>query len=393
MTSQVTNTACTVCSKSNLTTKLNLGFQPPSNRFISPSGTDQDEEKFRIALGYCQDCYTPQLTQRFPRNSVRPRYDWLKYNEPERHLDDTVDNLLQLSGIEQGDHFLGLSYKDQSTLDRLGRFGFLNSKCLTDQEYDVFEVNPLQKLKQLETPAKLILARHVLEHADSATNVILELKKFLHNDGYLVLEIPTNEKIFKNFHYPFLWEEHISYFTTESIQILADAVGATVVWSKSYEYDYEDSLVFALAFNQSPAHKNTAQSKHSESTLFSLEAFCENFSATQKKWQSKMIDLKSEGASIALFGAGHLSVKLINFFGLEQYFECVIDDHPQKVGLFMPGSKLPIKPSSKLIKQKIMYCFSTLNPESEQKVRKKMQSYLDAGGDFIPAFNSTEIYV
>lgn len=384
-----TNIACTVCGNNNLITKLNLGFQPPSNRFASLNNINLNEEKFKIALGYCQDCYTPQLTQRFPRDSVRPRYDWLKYNEPEQHLDDTVGHLRQLSGIEKNDHFLGLSYKDQSTLDRLDQFGFSNSKCLTNQEYDVFDTNPLQNLKHLKVPAKLILARHVLEHADSATNVILQLKEFLDNDGYLVLEIPTNEKIFKNLHYPFLWEEHISYFTTESIQILANAVGANVAWSKCYEYEYEDSLVFALSFNNSAPDKSTTQNKHSESTIVSLEEFCRHFSSTKTKWQNTMHELKSKGNSIALFGAGHLSVKLINFFELESYFDCVIDDHPQKIGLLMPGSTLPIKPSSELVEQRIKYCFSTLNPESEQKVRRKMQSYLDIGGDFIPAFNTS----
>ena len=38
----------------------------------------------------------------------------------------------------------------------------------------------------------------LLKHVDSATNLVLQLKELLDEDGYLVLEIPSNEKnIFK----------------------------------------------------------------------------------------------------------------------------------------------------------------------------------------------------
>lgn len=382
--------SCTVCQNKDLVTCLDLGSQPASNRFILPTSVDEKEEKYEMAFGYCPTCYTPQLTKRLPRSYVKPRFDWLTYNEPEGHLDDAVSHLAELEHLNKEDYLIGLTYKDKSTLDRLNTYGFDKTSFLTSDEFNIFEDKLVVDDKQLLNKPKFILARHVIEHADSAVDFVLSLKKYLASDGYLVLEIPSNEKVFENHHYSFLWEEHISYFTKESPEILAKAVGAELVWSKSYEYNYEDSIVFVLAFGK----KQTPQiSKHSSSTQGLLENFCSAYQQVKTAWQTTLKALKAQGEVIALFGAGHLGIKFINFFELAPYFDCAIDDHSEKNKHFMPGSKLPICPSSELAQRKITRCFSTLSPESEQRVRKKMQSFIDAGGDFISAFDHSVAYV
>lgn len=83
------------------------------------------------------------------------------------------------------------------------------------------------------------------------------------------------------------------------------------------------------------------------------------------------------------------AVKLINFMGLAPFIDCVIDDNPKKAGLRMPGSHLPIVPSSELAARNIRTCISTLSPESEIRVRQKFADYFKIGGRFIPAFPIT----
>ena len=64
----------------------------------------------------------------------------------------------------------------------------------------------------------------------------------------------------------------------------------------------------------------------------------------------------------------------------------VIDDHPKKEGMIMPGSGLKVVPSTDLLSRGIQVCISTLSPESEIKVRVKLATFFDAGGRFVPAF-------
>ena len=57
-----------------------------------------------------------------------------------------------------------------------------------------------------------------------------------------------------------------------------------------------------------------------------------------------------------------------------------------KQALLMPGSRLPIRGSAALAEPSIGTCLLSLNPESEQKVRSKNQSFLDKGGEFLSVF-------
>jgi len=99
--------------------------------------------------------------------------------------------------------------------------------------------------------------------------------------------------------------------------------------------------------------------------------------------------LQHEGKRVALFGAGHLAAKFINFYDLAPYLCGVIDDNANKLGRFMPGSKLPIISSSCLESEKIDLCLLTLNPESEQKVLKAKSAYLAGGGRFRSIFSAS----
>jgi hypothetical protein len=80
---------CTVCDGGALRRSLELGCQPPSNRFLSSDDVG-DEESHALSLGYCADCGTVQLVDRMPIEAIRPRFDWLANSEPEGHLDDLV---------------------------------------------------------------------------------------------------------------------------------------------------------------------------------------------------------------------------------------------------------------------------------------------------------------
>ncbi len=390
-----TTTCCTVCAYSHLHSKIDFGSNPPANRFLS---SDQHrEDRFSLTLGYCPQCETIQLTQQMPKEAVQPRFPWLSYNEPEGHLDDAVSQICKLPGVGPSTSVLGLTYKDQSTLDRLTRRGITQSSCLS---YTIFQ--PLALCQ--DTPVDLLIARHIVEHAHSAAQFISELKSTIAPNGYLIIEIPDSEKLLKWGNHGFIWEEHISYFTEHSLHTLASQVGAKLIWSQKYPYPYEDSLMAAFQFTSS---RDEEKEQHSAAVEFSrgsndqllshvgcksndlLDQFHRDFITAKTKWRERLVTLRNQGYKLAVFGAGHLAVKWINFLQLADLFDCVIDDHPHKVGMFMPGSKLPILSSEALVERGIQICISTLSPETEQKVKIKLAKYFDAGGFFIHAFHSS----
>ena len=92
-----------------------------------------------------------------------------------------------------------------------------------------------------------------------------------------------------------------------------------------------------------------------------------------------------------MLGAGHLCCAFVTFLQLQDYFEFVIDDNPNKQGLFMPGSRLPIYPSTALLEQDIKLCLLSLSPDSETKVVQKNQEFVEKGGTFASIFPASQL--
>ncbi len=120
--------------------------------------------------------------------------------------------------------------------------------------------------------------------------------------------------------------------------------------------------------------------------------FAESYESVKAKIQSRLRRCRQDGKRIAIFGAGHLAAKFINFYELDDLVECVIDDHENKREMLMPGSRVPIRGAAAL--KDIDICLLSLNPESEQKVVAKHQDFRDSGGQFMSIFalSSNSIY-
>jgi len=391
---------CTVCGVGLPAPQIYFGKQPPSNRFMPDSTSAVKLEGHALSLSSCTHCYTVQLFDRMPMEAFRPRYDWLVYNEPEGHLDDVARHLAALPGISTSSRLMGITYKDQSTLTRMVNMGFADTLCLRDSDLECavapFGLETVQAV--LSSPvnvsrlvarygqADILLVRHIAEHSLSSSRLLTSLSALVSAGGYMMLELPDSQRVFDGGNYPFIWEEHISYFTESTARRLAQEVNAEVVWLGRYAYQYEDSLNIVLRFPAEVAVKHSTTSQ--VAVQKQARHFFGHFKSVRDQWRARLQDIRAKGNQVAVFGAGHLASKFINFFELKDLITCVIDDHPQKVGMYMPGSGLPILPSNQLQELGIRYCVSTLSPESEVKVRGKLAHFFDNGGSFLSAFST-----
>jgi hypothetical protein len=92
--------------------------------------------------------------------------------------------------------------------------------------------------------------------------------------------------------------------------------------------------------------------------------------------------LKSQGKSIAGFGASVTGTTLIYHFGLGRFLDYLVDDNPAKQGTYSPGLHLPVLPSAALQERK-PDCVLMLAWRFAAPIIKKNQAYLDQGGRFI----------
>lgn len=377
---------------------IELGSQPPSNRYLTSVG--EKCETHPLEFGYCSACGIGQLINPMPPDMVRSHFGWITYNEPEGHLDDLVETLEAKIGISSGTRVFGVTYKDDSTLLRFNRKGASDTYRIKEKEdlniqeshasletiQSTLSQSIAKKFASINGQADIVLVRHILEHAHDPRQLLEACLQLCKPGGLLVFEVPDCRKVLEGHDHCFIWEEHISYFTPETLRGFLEGCGLADLEIKSYPYPMEDSLI-AIVRNVRAPTQDAPIGVASE--IARLRGFAYSFSSRGLNIKRHLQALQAQGKKVFLFGAGHLAAKFINFYGLAPYLSGVIDDNPNKLGRFMPGSKLPIVGSRCLDSGDVDLCLLTLNPESEQKVLKAKADYLSRGGKFRSIFSAS----
>lgn len=381
------HTKCSICACFKVEKKLTFPPSPISNRFLAQSEVNPE---VTISLGVCDNCDTAQLIGYPDPETVKSIHSWLHYNEPEGHLDTLLEEFTNTYLLDKGSHILATTYKDKSTIERFKARGYLN--CANLDYSSLKKPYGLETIQNYLTSTNLdtishnkkfdcIVARHLVEHANDAKKLLEQLVSLLKSNGILLIELPESSKIFNTNNHAFIWEEHISYLRFHNIETIASSINCCILNSWQFDYPYEDSLVIAL----SPLQNKQETNKLTPHKKIDITHFCESFEVTSQFWQKKLRKYKANNKKVALFGAGHLAIRFIKFYQLEELISIVIDDNKNKVGTYIPSTNIKIVSSMSISAAEYPICLSTLSPESELKV-KKTNSYFSSNVEIINCF-------
>jgi hypothetical protein len=391
--------SCRVCG--TITEGLiDFGMQPYSNRYLH--SCDEPEERFHLQVVTCGQCGLVQLAEPPPPGFLRPRVDWIRYNEPEGHLDEVAQGLAARLADRREPYVLGISYKDSSLVERLlhrgcGRGDVLASEdfLVTDEHAGIETIQEActadvaRRIRERRGAADVVVARHILEHAQDQRGFLAAVRLLMQPDGLLVLEVPDATRSLADGDYSTIWEEHVVYFTARHLRLAVEAAGFTDVEIAEFPYPLENSLVLVCrAYDSRDVQAGGSHFGPEWGQARELaRRYGSGFEARRADVAAALDELRSHGHRVAVFGAGHLCVKFVNLLGLEQRIELVIDDNPRKKGMFLPGSRLPIVGSERLLADDGPdVCLSSLSPESEERVLAKLGVFLDRGGRFASIF-------
>ena len=368
---------------------LDLGPQALHNRYQQKPGKAEYTHRFSLAL--CPACGLAQLDSPPPGSELQPRFPWIRYRDPDAHLDRVAEAVRRLPGVDPDARILGVGPAAVPLMERLVRRGF-GGAHLADafgtQNADIQDRLTPQAARGIEQ-GRVVAALHIVEHAQAPRRFLEGLLALTAPGGFLILEVPDTRRAFKELDYSALWEEHAVYFTPDSFRGTLTRAGLEVVSFETYPYMLEDSLVaIARACPHPDPLPRGEGGLADELTL--VREFGARLGERKESIRAVLRGRRARGP-IALFGAGHRSCGFVNFLDLGAEIDFVVDDDPNKRGLRMPGSGLPILGSAALEERRAALCLLGVSPESEEKVMAGLRAFEKRGGEFASIYPRSRV--
>jgi hypothetical protein len=389
------NATCRLCGEMLGDNGLSLRQMPVCNRFTR---APEAGERHDLSLRQCGRCQLIQLGAALPTEAVRPRQPWIRYREPDAHLDAFVESLLAESATGAATAF-GVGPFDQPLLDRLGHRGLrplaldVRPPSGGDNGHPYLETwqlglnaDHLAGIAKARGLADIVCCRYLLEHCHDPFGALRALRQLLSADGILVVEVPDSEKFLAARDYAFLWEEHVSYFTEATLRQLAVKAGYEVAGLYRAPGELEDALVAVLRPTRDAVQGDVGRDCRSGRETF--QRYVANFAPSRtavRTWATEAAGPSGEG--LALFGIGHQAVMFAHAMGVADKIATAVDDDPDKRGYIPPGFRVPIVPSDALLQDtRTRACLFAVAPRIEHKVRERLAPLRERGVEFRSIF-------
>ena len=198
----------------------------------------------------------------------------------------------------------------------------------------------------------------VLEHVSNPKNFLLEIKKIMNEDSYLLIEVPN----FLNNKADLITIDHFSKFTDKSLQNIFNIVGLKIINKQVLQRVVPMQYIVKIS-NKRKISNNLS----TEIILKKAEKYIKRAFSDVKKIKTDLIAIYGQGLILNyLIGANILDLKKIS---------CIIDDNPLYWGTLWKN-KVPIVNFKTFeTNYKTLKIFLAMNDCYHSKLTKKLKKY------------------
>ena len=413
---QNTKFICSFCGESNMNLIMDFGEVALAGGFLKPENFT-DEQKFPMRVCFCNDCFAVQVVDIIAPETLFQ--DYFYFSSSIETLRDHFCSYAQ----EVTSRFLNPSEatvlefgcNDGVLLRPLADQGIKNVIGVDPAENVVSSINDdrvtiknsyfteeiAQEIVSEYGQVDMIMANNVYAHIPNIQGTTRAVESALSDNGVFVFEVHYLGKVIEEMQYDMIYHEHLFYYS---------------LLSAIEHFKHYDMVVFDI--KSIPIHAGSLRfyvsKKHSKHALtisdavkllveeervkgydrfWSFQEFANEVAATKRDLIFLLKKLKSEGKTIAGYGASGRANTMIQYCEItEDLVSYMIDDAPAKTGFFTPGSHLEIFPSSILLGKNapdyvLVFAWSFFD-----EILKRNKNYIKAGGRMILPLPQVKIY-
>jgi len=395
---------CRSCGGKNLKRVLDLGKTPLANSLLTREQLSQPEPAFPLDTVFCADCALVQITETVPPEVLFRDYLYFSSFSDAllAHARKIVDKLIAsrklgpqslVIEIASNDGYL-LQYFKQAGVPVLGIEPASNiAKVAVEKGIrtlnEFFGDALAKQLREKGERADVVIGNNVLAHVADLNGFVEGVALVLKDDGVAQFEVPYVKDLIDHCEFDTIYHEHLCYYSLTALDRLFRRHRLKVVDVERVPI-HGGSLRVQFAPMASAARPSAAAV-----ALLKEEAgwgvggfefyaqFGRRVEDLGKKLRALLGELKSQGKSIAAYGAAAKGSTLINCFHIgTETLDFVVDRNTHKQGRFMPGVHVPILAPEELLKRKPDYTLM-LTWNFAEEILKQQGEYRQGGGKFI----------
>ena len=351
------HTTCRVCGNENLKEYIDLGMLPLSNNLLD--SPDAVAERYPLKVLLCEDCGLSQLSIVIDPSTLFSHYVYRSsINEGYRnHCREMAKQLKAAYGLDADSFHIDIAGNDGALLNEFNQVvgcRVLNIDPAANmvpiceekgiRQYAAFWGKEAAQhlINTLWPKADLITATNVFAHVDNVKEFIEAAAMVLKPTGVLILEFPYLIDFIDKGEFDTIYFEHLSYFSIGPIVKLCNGTGLKVMRVEKQDI-HGGSVRVHIGYGEADDSVRQfvlKEYRYRDITLY--QDFAIRAKQVIDEFGYGIKALVSGRHKVAAFAASAKGNTLLNCAGLSTELQYIVDETPEKIGKYSPGTGIEI---------------------------------------------------
>lgn len=395
--------SCHGCGAQDLEVVLDLGNMPLANGLLAAEDLAKPEPRYPLALAFCSSCCLAQITQTVPPEILFREYAYFSSvsDAMVEHAGELVSMIATSRGLDAGSLVIEPASNDGYLLQHyvargIPVLGIDPARNIAEAATargiptlaEFLDSDTAEKLARDGKLADVIHANNVLAHVPDLDGFVAGMATLLKPTGVIVIETPYVRDLVDRLEFDTIYHEHVFYYSVSSLAQVFARHGLVIADVARIPLHGGSLRVFVVPQGAATATSTVGTLLAEEAalgmcTVDYFNGFAKRVLALGDELRAALAGLKSNGKSIAGYGAAAKGAVLLNAFGIgRETIDYVVDRSPHKQGRFMPGVHVPIRPVEDLLTAQPDACL-LLAWNFADEILEQQRGYRAAGGTFI----------
>lgn len=364
------HTNCRVCGNPNLKPYLDLGEKPLSNNLLNSA--DEKAELYPLKVMLCEVCGLSQLSVVVDPEILFGHYVYRSsisqgYKD---HCRQMAEELADRYGINSDSFHIDIAGNDGALLHEFKNYLHYEREPLNvDPARNLLDINTRQNIRMFTTfwgvnaarhllntdwpKADLITATNVFAHVDNVYEFLEAINMTLNKHGVAIIEFPYIRDFIDMNEFDTVYFEHLSYFSIIPLDYMCKRLGLELIdvthhdihggsvrchIAKHGDYDRHENVD---RYVEAEKRDGLNKLEYYEDWLHKVFGIVATFANTME-----ILSLRNKVYGFAASAKGNV---LLNCAGITRgQMPYIIDETPEKLGKFSPGTGIPINGMARL---------------------------------------------